>query len=215
VNCLPLCSDEDMVRGLQASDSATLALLVAEHRPRLVQYAAGILGGDGCAEDVVQETFFRLWTRRRELKPVGSLRALLYTLTKNAAIDERRRGVRRTANSATIGDPAPAPNPLEAAVASEMAAAAMVAVARLPTRRREIFLLVRVRGLTYQEVAAHLGVAPQTVANQMSAAMENLREALAAFGVTEPRRAKPTHAGRPSVGFTRGTPAQVRERQTA
>jgi RNA polymerase sigma-70 factor (family 1) len=190
VSCLALYSDEEVVRGLRDGDSATLDRLVAEYWRRLVRYADGILVGDGSAEDVVQETFFRLWTRREELKPEGSLRALLYTLTKNAAIDERRRGARRAVKAAAAGDPAAPTNPLEHAAANELAAAAAAAVARLPARRREIFMQVRVHGLSYQEVAQSMGVAPQTVANQMSAAMASLRADLARFGVSTSRRVR-------------------------
>jgi len=195
VDCLPLCSEEDVVRGLRDGDPDALARLMAAYRQRLVRYAAGILAGDGCAEDVVQETFLRLWTRRQDLKLAGSLRALLYTLTRNAAIDERRRGARRTAKAAIIGDPAPPPSPLDQAAASEMAVAVSAAIARLPARRREVFLLVRVRGLSYHEVATWLNVAPQTVANQMTAAMATLRDALARFGVTDSGR---SHKRRPA-----------------
>jgi len=52
------------------------------------------------------------------------------------------------------------------------------AIAQLPARRREIFLLVRVHGLPYREVAELLEISPQTVANQMSAALAQLRQLL-------------------------------------
>jgi RNA polymerase sigma-70 factor (ECF subfamily) len=196
MSCLALYSDEDLIRGLQASDTTTLDRLVGEYWRRLVRYADGILAGDGSAEDVVQETFCRLWTRRHELKLAGSLRALLYTLTKNAAIDERRRGIRHATKVAAAGDPVMPPSPLEHAAASELATAVDEAIARLPARRREIFLLVRMQGFTYQEVAEWLGLSPQTVANQMSAAMASLREDLARFGVTAARR--PCETRRPA-----------------
>jgi RNA polymerase sigma-70 factor (ECF subfamily) len=196
MSCLALYSDEEVVRGLRANDPTTLNQLVTEYRRRLVRYADGILAGDGNAEDVVQETFFRLWARRHELRFAGSLRALLYTLTRNAAIDERRRGARQAMKVAAVGDPAAPPSPLEDAAASELATAVATAVARLPARRREIFLLVRVQGFTYQEVADSLGLAPQTVANQMSRAMASLRQDLARFGVAVPRpRCGPRSAG--------------------
>jgi RNA polymerase sigma-70 factor (ECF subfamily) len=184
-----LCSDQEIVRGLHADDPATIERLVAEYWRGLVRYADGILAGEVGAEDVVQETFFRLWAHRRELKPAGSVRALLFTLTRNAAIDERRRSARRAAMA--VGVPhlrAPA-SPLENAAASELASAIAAAVSRLPSRRREIFVLVRVHGLTYHEVAESLGLAVQTVANQMRAALASLREDLAHHGVSTSRPA--------------------------
>jgi RNA polymerase sigma factor (sigma-70 family) len=52
------------------------------------------------------------------------------------------------------------------------------AVSELPVRRREILLLHSVNGLSYKEIAELLGIAPQTVANQFSAALATLRQAL-------------------------------------
>lgn len=155
---------------------------MAAHRPGLVRYAEGILGENGNGEDVVQETFFRLWIRRREVTASGSLRAFLYTLTRNAAIDERRRCTRRAAVAQAAGTPPSPLTPLEAAARSELAHAAATAVSALPARRRDVFLLGRLKGLTYREIAAAMGVSPQTVANQMSAALRSLRQALAAYG---------------------------------
>jgi RNA polymerase sigma factor (sigma-70 family) len=178
MGCVTWSSDEEIVRGLHAGDPSTLDQLVGAYRRPLVRYADGILAGDGSAEDVVQETFLRVWTRRQDLKPTGSMRAFLYTLTRNAAIDERRRSARRAHNAFGCADPAGPPSPLEHAAASELATTIANAVSRLPPRRRKIFMLVRVDGLTYREVADGLGLAPQTVANQMSAAMATLRDAL-------------------------------------
>jgi RNA polymerase sigma-70 factor (ECF subfamily) len=51
-------------------------------------------------------------------------------------------------------------------------------VARLPVRRREILVLRCVHDLSYKEIAHVMNVAPQTVANQLSAAIATLRKAL-------------------------------------
>ena len=51
----------------------------------------------------------------------------------------------------------------------------------LPNRRREVFELVRFKGLTYQDVAEVLELSPQTVANQMTLAHRDLRSMLADF----------------------------------
>jgi RNA polymerase sigma-70 factor (ECF subfamily) len=182
--------DEEVVRGLREDDPDSLERLMAAHRQRLVRYAEGILEGNGNGEDAVQEAFFRLWTHRRSLTVSGSLRAFLYTLTRNAAIDERRRSARRAVAARAAGTPAPPPSPLDAAVVSELAGAAATAVSTLPARRREVFTRARLEGCTHREIAVAMGLSPQTVANQMSAAMASLRQNLACYGVTEQRRVR-------------------------
>jgi RNA polymerase sigma-70 factor (ECF subfamily) len=55
------------------------------------------------------------------------------------------------------------------------------ALGALPPRKREVFTLARFQGLSYAEIAGVLGTSPQTVANQMSAALQQLRVALRSF----------------------------------
>ena len=70
-------------------------------------------------------------------------------------------------------------SPLSPAEAAQLQRAASEAVSGLPPKRQEVFRLAREEGLTYAEIAAVMGVSPQTVANQMSLALADLRKALA------------------------------------
>ena len=175
---LSLPRDEDLIRRLRANDEEALELLVAFYWQRLVRFVEGILEQEGGADDVVQEAFIRLWMRRAELRFEGSFKALLYTLARNAAIDERRRFGRQKALSTRADPPASQASPLAGAEASELQAVADAAIAALPPRRREVFLLARTEGLSYKEIADVMGLSPQTVANQMSRALTELHEAL-------------------------------------
>lgn len=208
MNGVAPCSDDEIIRALHADDPTAIDRLVAEYWQRLVRYAGAILAGEAGAEDVVQEAFFRLWTRRRQLRLGGSVRALLFTLTRNGAIDVRRKSARRAAKAVSVPAPATPSSPLEDAAAAELEAAATAAVSHLPARRREVFVLVRLRGLSYREAAASLGVAPQTVANQMGAALTSLRKALAGHAVgASPERMEPCGSPHPALGQLVAEPA--------
>jgi RNA polymerase sigma-70 factor (ECF subfamily) len=177
-NPMALPTDEEVVRRLRGSDETVLELLVAIYWERLVRFVEGILDQEGGGDDVAQETFIRLWMRRRELKFQGSFRALLYTLARNAAIDERRRSGRRKALSTKLDSTASQASPLADAEASQLQEVAEAAVEGLPPRRREVFRLARTEGLSYKEIAEVMGLSPQTVANQMSRALTTLHQAL-------------------------------------
>ncbi len=175
---MTLPPDEELVRRLRASDESALEIVIVAFWQRLVRFVEGILGREGGGEDVVQEAFIRLWMRRTELRIEGSFRALLYTLARNAAIDELRRGGRRMALNTKVDPPSPQPSPLAALEESELREVAEAAIASLPPRRREVFRLARMEGLSYKEIAEVMGLSPQTVANQMSRALTALHEAL-------------------------------------
>lgn len=176
---LTLPPDSELIAGIRAGDSDTLRHLQAAYWSRLVQFADRILGGVADPQDVVQEAFIRLWSRRDRWQVEGSVRSLLYTVTRNAALDERRRHVRRERVSQAADPPVAATEPSEDAAVAELRKAAAAAVSALPPKRQEVFRLSREEGLTYSEIAAVMGVSPQTVANQMSLALADLRRALA------------------------------------
>jgi RNA polymerase sigma-70 factor (ECF subfamily) len=70
------------------------------------------------------------------------------------------------------------PSPIDDAVHGELSRALEEALSRLPTRRREAFLLVRFQGLTLAEAAQAMDLAPQTVANHVYLAATDLATAL-------------------------------------
>jgi DNA-directed RNA polymerase specialized sigma24 family protein len=73
------------------------------------------------------------------------------------------------------------PTPDEHCAGAELDRAYARAVALLPERRREVYLLVRHHGLSHQEVAQALDLSSQTVANHMRLALIDLRRSLSAY----------------------------------
>jgi RNA polymerase sigma-70 factor (ECF subfamily) len=171
-------ADAAYVRGLRSDNPDTLRHLMETYWAPLVGFAHRILPETGEAEDMVQTAFVRLWSRRRALKDTGSLRSLLYTIVRNACLDELRTRHRRNEAQESSSPPHSPRTPYEDVQGAELQRLAAAAVSRLPERRREVFRLVREEGLSYHEVAEILGLSTQTVANHMSLAMADLRTAL-------------------------------------
>ncbi len=170
--------DAALVRRLRSDDPDALRQLMDTYWEPLVAFAHRILLGTGDAEGTVQTAFVRLWSRRRKLEPAGSLRSFLYTIVRNACLDElRKRDRREKAQEGAVPPPAPR-TPYEDVQGAELQRLAAAAVAHLPERRREVFRLAREEGLSYQEIAEVMGLSAQTVANHMSLAMADLRTAL-------------------------------------
>ncbi|MGD8277294.1 MAG: RNA polymerase sigma-70 factor [Gemmatimonadota bacterium] len=176
-----LPTDSDLLEGIRAGDPATLSSLQTAYWAPLVRFARGIVEGRADPQDVVQEAFIRLWTHRERWDARGSVRSLLYTVTRNAALDQLRRHGRQERAAGRMEPPTAPRAPAEDAAAEELRRAAAAAVEALPPKRREVFRLARVEGLSYPEIAEVMGLAQQTVANHMSLALADLRLALRAF----------------------------------
>lgn len=177
-------SGDAVMQRLRSGDETALDEVVRAYWAPLVRYVRSFLQATDEAEDVAQETLVRLWEGRKSLSPDrGTLNGILYKIARNLAIDEQRhRRVRvdwrasRTAPQPSLGQRADA-----LAIAGELQDAVDRAVKDLPARRREVFFLARFHDFTYREIAEVLGLAEQTVANHMSAALADLRQALAPF----------------------------------
>ena len=175
-------SDVELLEGIRAGETRALEALMARYWPPLVRYAENVMSGVGDPQDVVQEGFVRLWARREEWGRDGSVKALLYTIVRNAALDERRRldrGDRVTREHAAFG--APNPTPFENVQGAELERVAAAAVAALPPKRQEVFRLAREEGFSYREIGSAMGISTQTVANQMSLALADLRLAMTPY----------------------------------
>ncbi len=78
--------DQELISRLRAGDEQAVAKLLERHWSELVRYAYGLLGDWDGAEDVTQEAYVRLWANRNRWTE-GSSAALLYRITRNAALD--------------------------------------------------------------------------------------------------------------------------------
>jgi RNA polymerase sigma factor (sigma-70 family) len=135
------------------------------------------------AEDIVQETFVRLWENRKRWTPGGSVQAYLYRTARNLVlgrarsleVQRRKEPEVRTAMHAT-----PA-SPLDEAAREEMKAVLNAALEALPPRRRQALILVRMKGRSLAEAAEEMGLSRQTVANHIALALDDLEVALKDF----------------------------------
>jgi RNA polymerase sigma-70 factor (ECF subfamily) len=179
---------------LRHGSAEALDELLGAYWGPLLSYARHFCGESAdVAEDFVQEAFVRLWERRAGWQAGSSPAPILYTLVRNLALKDRRdrktRGLLlRLQGLASRGGPRP-DRELEG---QEVGAAIDRAVEALPERRREIFRLTWLHGLSYAETAEVMGITARTVANQMSSALRELREAL-----------EPLLEHRPGGGHTR------------
>jgi RNA polymerase sigma-70 factor (ECF subfamily) len=148
----------------------------------LVSYASGFAAHRDEAEDIVQEGFIRVWRRREAWQPEGAVSAYLYRITRNLALNARRRAgvVRRWRARALAGalERPSSPDPHQLLVHRNLTHEVEAAIQALPERRREVFILSRFHRMTHQEIAQTMGISSQTVANQMSSALADLRKRL-------------------------------------
>lgn len=175
----PEASDHELLAKLQHGDVDALDALIQRYWSPLVAYVTRLGSTSDAAEDMVQQTFARLWERRTTWRATGSVRGLLYRIAHNLAVSEHRaERARSRADSHGAEDVTRPVSPLDALEHAELGDALNAAIRMLPPRRREVFILRCVHELSYREIAGIMRTSPQTVANQLSRALATLRTVL-------------------------------------
>ena len=123
-------------------------------------------------EDLVQETYLRLWKYRRDYRPTAKLSTFLFLLARQVRIDALRRQTRRTNREEDWGKDRPTVLQPDFGVREDV----RWAVSRLSDPLRETVELGVFQDLPYAEVAAILGVPVGTVKSRMSNALKKLKE---------------------------------------
>lgn len=138
-------------------------------------------------DDLVQETYARLM-RARARGPITAPKSLLFTTARNAAFDLFRRqqvvSIEGMADLDRLSVLIDAPNAAEKASHAQEIELVKQAVRQLPERCRQVVTLRMIYGLSHREIALRLGIAENTVNNQLGIGLERCRQFLSARGVT-------------------------------
>jgi RNA polymerase sigma factor (sigma-70 family) len=150
---------------------------VQELIPRLRRYARALTGERAAADDLVQDTLERAWSKLHLWRHGSDLRAWLFTIMHNVHVNQ----VRSRASALTVpldDDIADAP---VRATQSDMLEVRDIdaALRRLPLEQREVVLLVALERMSYSESAKTLGIPIGTVMSRLARARERLRVMLA------------------------------------
>lgn len=123
----------------------------------------------GTAEDLLQETFLRVYREAARYDPCRPLEPWLFRIARNLAVDHLRSRKRKPLaslsgpESPTLEAEDPTPGPVARAAAREREALLQKGLEKLRPSQREIFVLVDLEGLKYEEVANLMGISVKAV----------------------------------------------------
>ncbi|MGH8764528.1 MAG: RNA polymerase sigma factor [Burkholderiales bacterium] len=152
------------------SDAESIVELI----PRLRRYARALAGERAAADDLVQDTLERAWSKLHLYRRGTDLRAWLFTVMHNVHVNQLR--------AARPGVPLDEDMPELALPARENEALVLrdldAAIRRLPLNQREVLLLVALEDMSYDEAARTLEIPVGTVMSRLARAREKLRAML-------------------------------------
>ena len=175
-------NEKDILKRISLGDENAFRELFRYYYPRAEVFLGKVIYSREDIRDIAQNIFIRVWLMRAVLPEINSFGAYLYRMCRNAAVDYMRsRGV-----SVPLPDDFDVVSDSTAdqfADARETEMRISRSVASLPGKRRKIFIMSRVEGLSNAEIAARLNISPKTVENQITLALRQLRTIVSAISI--------------------------------
>lgn len=144
--------------------------------PRLRRYARALLGDHAAADDLVQDTLERAWSRISQWRTGSDLRAWLFSIMHNLRVDQVRQPKLSTYSMDENDFEAPTrATQSDALEVNDIAAA----LSQIPDEQRAVLLLVALEEMGYAEIANTLDIPLGTVMSRLSRGRERLRTLMA------------------------------------
>jgi RNA polymerase sigma factor (sigma-70 family) len=171
-------TDERLARLAALGSDRAFEAIVERYRRPLLGYARRMVG-DSRAEDVVQAAFVNAWARMRDGAEIRDLRAWLFRIVHNGAVNQLKRA---SSSDVELQDTAAEPRRLEDDVERrETMRATLGQIAQLPEQQRAALIGSVVQGRRSRELSAELGVTEGAVKMLVHRARSSVRAAAAAF----------------------------------
>ncbi len=172
-------SDEELMARVAAGETQALGELFERYKQPVFNFLCRFLGNPTPAEDVVVETFLRVYDRRATYKRGQRFAGWLYAIAHNLAADQLRRAARHELPSDELENCPHGELPDDLLVRAELAEQVRAAILRLPPDQRVAIILREYQGFSFREIAEITGASEEAVRVRAHRARQALRATLA------------------------------------
>ncbi len=180
----------ELLAKVAQGDRSAFKMLFDSHSNHVYSVCLRMLGNPGDAEEISQDVFLTLWQKASSVRGEAKLSTWLHRVAVNKSINYRKRGgvfsrikqiMSIDTEDVSLAEQLPAPESerpdmkLESREAGEQLAELM---AELPGRQREIYLLHKLEGLSYKEIAEEMDLSLSSVESLIHRAKQNLQKVM-------------------------------------
>jgi len=182
-------TDEELMARFQSGDVGAYTQIVHRYKDRLMNFVFRFLGNYERSEDIVQDTFLKVYTHKHSYQEIAKLSTWLYTIAGNLARTELRKLKRRRTYSITslsyedkeyeipiIDDPA------ETMDSNDFSRNLQRALNELPVDFKTMIILRDIQELSYEEISKIVGVPLGTVKSRINRGRLKLQQLLKKAG---------------------------------
>lgn len=172
--------DQPLVKALKKGDLNAFEELFFKYNKKLYYFAKGYLGSNEDAEGLVQEVFIKIWEKREDIKEYLSFNSYIFTITYKAILKHfRTKSREKKYLDQFLSDFRDESNETSIRVEyNNLLELANIAIEKLPAKRKLVYKLSRMEGLTNQEISQQLQISKRTVETHIQHALKFLRETI-------------------------------------
>jgi RNA polymerase sigma-70 factor (family 1) len=170
--------DPEIMDKLKEGDPDAYTEFFNAYYSLLCYFAAQLIRDKPAAEDIVKDTFIKLWQKHKDFESPQNVKAFLYITVRNASLNFlRHMAVRETAQKELryLGKDREEAQVLNSMIKTEILNKVYWQIEKFPEKRRHIFKLAYLDGLKNEEIATKLDISVSTVKTQKARAILALR----------------------------------------
>jgi RNA polymerase sigma-70 factor (ECF subfamily) len=181
-------NEQELLVGLRQGEEPAFKELVNRFQDKVYNTALGLLQHQTEAEDIAQEVFIQVYRSIHHFKGDSLLSTWIYRITVTKSLDHLRSKKRKKrfgflsnlfdSNNMPVYEPEDFNHPGILQENKEEAAILFTMIGQLPENQRIAFILNKVEGLSYQNIAAILNTSESAVDSLLQRAKQNLRKKL-------------------------------------
>ncbi|MFC3198276.1 RNA polymerase sigma factor [Parapedobacter deserti] len=167
-----------LLRRLRTGDARAFETMYHRYKRPLAKSLLRLLKAQSLAEDVLQESFVKVWERRAFIDPERTFGAYLYRIAVNLVYDiYRRSNLDRKLTDYLISHADDVYTHVEEQIINrEQLGALKALLEQIPPQRRRVFELFKLEGKSYQEISMELGISKPTINSHITKVNQFLRD---------------------------------------
>jgi RNA polymerase sigma-70 factor (ECF subfamily) len=170
-------NEQKLIQLVAQSDEIAFGRLFDHYRNKIYTVALNLTHSTTVAEEIVEDVFLKVWSRRSTLNEIGNFNAYIYVIARNETykilkqIGKNYKVVLLAEMDACLIDN----RTDEYLISKEMTSLLQKAIDRLPHQQKQVYKLIKDGDLKRGEVAELLQIQPETVKFHLAQAMKNIR----------------------------------------
>nr|WP_121273540.1 RNA polymerase sigma-70 factor [Pedobacter schmidteae] len=178
-------NEQLLLKQISEGDEQAFAVLFYRYLPILQPFALKFTRSPDAAEEIIQDTFLRVWLNRDKLEGVENVKAWLYKFASNECLNYLRKTLKqaKAIDDLRVDHPVHSNTTIDTINLNDINHLVGQAIDKLPGQRKKIYQMSRAEGMNIPEIAAALDLSPNTIKNALVISLKTIRDHLNKNGV--------------------------------